>query len=173
MQRLSHPNVAQFYGFDIQNSILLQELALCNFADALYRQKQEGIATIFLTPEQKFKCIFDILRAIKFIHFNEIILRHLKLSNILLFRNPHPHTAQDEYIAKLGDFGLSKVMSLSTARSRDSIRISFKEQSATDICYMAPELFDSLDYAMSCDIYSLGRGACNYYCICSRKIEML
>ena len=101
--------------------------------------------------EPKVRLMSQIIRGVVFLHTNDIVHRDIKPPNILI-----KMTAGRHAIAKLGDFGLSKILdpdSLTSAMSSNVGSLMFK----------APEFWDKkppetgkIRYHRNVDVYSTG-----------------
>ena len=82
----------------------------------------------------------QLTSALDYIHSQRVIHRDLKTANILL-------TGKDAHIAKLGDFGISRLMSSQTNFASTAVGTPY---------YLSPELITSDGYDGRADIWSLG-----------------
>jgi len=140
MSQLKHPNVLVCYGFYLspKYSMVMEYMP----KGSLYRVNRYEEP---LPWSIRIKIAMHITKGISFLHERNIIHRDIKSLNVLL---------DDNYNAKLSDFGLSKVKSetkaISTANKTD-------KDSVGAIQWMAPELFKLKPmYTTKSDIYSLG-----------------
>jgi len=104
----------------------------CGNLDSILRKEKklpESVARIYAC---------ELIIAISFLHFNEVIYRDLKPDNILIDEHGH---------VKLSNFGLS------TAVTEISKSAEFK---GTQPIYYAPEIWNNVAYGKSLDWYSLG-----------------
>ena len=76
--------------------------------------------------------------AVKHCHDRKVIHRDLKAPNIFLTKKG---------LCKLGDFGVSKVLSKTKAFAKSIVGIPY---------YLTPEEIESKDYSFSSDIWCLG-----------------
>lgn len=90
------------------------------------------------TEDEILDLFTQICLAVKHIHDRKILHRDIKDENIFLHNNN---------FAKLGDFGISKVLSGTRAKAATLI--------GTDYC-IAPEVLTGKPYNSKCDIWSLG-----------------
>ena len=81
----------------------------------------------------------QILEGLNYCHEQNVIHRDLKPENIFIFKN------ENEMIVKIADFGLSKNVEQSIAKSI-----------VGSLNFMAPEFFESNKYDFSVDIWSFG-----------------
>ncbi|KAK8867265.1 hypothetical protein M9Y10_010243 [Tritrichomonas musculus] len=94
-----------------------------------------------LSKIDAFRLILIIAEGMKYVHFSRIIHRNLNPKNIFLTRDKK---------VKIGEFGLSKLISLNE-------QLTFSIDSALDdIIFVAPELRDAKKYNSKVDVYSFG-----------------
>jgi serine/threonine-protein kinase Chk2 len=93
-------------------------------------------------PESEVKFIFyQIMLGVRYLHANGVTHRDLKPENVLL------HSDGSYPLAKISDFGLSKIME----------NISAMETTCGTIAYVAPEVLNHLKrYNKQVDVWSLG-----------------
>jgi serine/threonine-protein kinase Chk2 len=93
-------------------------------------------------PESEVKFIFyQIMLGVRYLHANGVTHRDLKPENVLL------HSDGLYPLAKISDFGLSKIME----------NISAMETTCGTIAYVAPEVLNHLKrYNKQVDVWSLG-----------------
>ncbi|KAF0687864.1 Aste57867_20451 [Aphanomyces stellatus] len=136
VKRLQHPNVVRViasYEDSKRMYMVMQLLPGAELASQLYDKNR-----VFTEVEVR-KLILCLLRAIAYLHSNQITHRDLKLENLLL-ENETQMTS-----LKLIDFGLSKFL-------KKGERL---QQSLGTIDYVAPEVLDG-DYNEKCDLWSVG-----------------
>lgn len=146
LSQLNHPNIIRYHTTWIElnasgNIIvptLFIQMELCPGNLRQYLEKRnyndEGINSE--NEKDKFAQIVD---AVKYIHSKNIIHRDLNPTNILL---------DNEGSIKVGDFGLSKLISMNG-------RIH-EEDSYGQVLYLAPEQVELNECSQKSDIYSLG-----------------
>ncbi|CAK4086917.1 unnamed protein product [Aphanomyces euteiches] len=136
LKRLQHPNIVRVIASYEDSKRMYMVMQLLPGAE-LYHH--------LYTCERKFtevevrKLILCLLRAISYLHSNQITHRDLKLENLLLENESQPTSL------KLIDFGLSKFL-------KKGERM---QQSLGTIDYVAPEVLDG-DYNEKCDLWSVG-----------------
>ena len=117
---------------------------------------REAIDNKILTIEQKWKLIYQILEGVKFIHSKGLIHRDLKPGNIFLDNNYH---------AKIGDFGLAKITkSKNQLEQNQIIQKELINIGNSDLMtyaigtkyYCSPEQEKITKYTNKSDIFSLG-----------------
>ena len=136
LQEIRHPNIIQYLGMYTDPSTHLPIL-LMELMDESLTQYLEGSTQPIAYHVQVNICL-DIMRALSFLHVNEIVHRDLSSNNILL--------AGKSRHAKLSDFGMAKF--LNTKMSR----VSNTAVPGTEV-YMPPEAFGD-DFKKSGDIFS-------------------
>lgn len=132
LQKLSHPNIVQFYGIvtDVKVGIVLELME-----DSLEKYN------ISNTPkEQCLKFVMDVARGLHYLHGKKIIHRNMKPSNLLLTKSKQ---------VKISDFGLS-------CFQYDPIQYYKMSREPENYRYMAPEVIKGEPYNTSVDIFSLG-----------------
>ncbi len=136
MAKLRSSNVVQFYGCVLGNPkyCIVMEYMPKGSLFNLLRSNQA------LDWSARYKMTLDMACGLAFLHAENILHRDLKSLNVLLDENYH---------AKLTDFGLSKVKS--------ETHMTTKHQSKGSEGWMAPELDDpDVSYTPKCDVFSLG-----------------
>ena len=139
LKTLNHPNVILFinslFSEDKKTLFLFTEYAddgnLQMKLDE-YRKKKENFDQGTLL-----NWLMQISLALKYIHEKNILHRDIKPSNIFLIKN----------IAKLGDFGVAKVLNSKLKHAKTIV--------ATPQ-YLAPEIINKQKYSYKADIWSLG-----------------
>lgn len=84
--------------------------------------------------------LLQLTSALSYVHSQRVIHRDLKTANILL-------TGRDGAVAKLGDFGISRLMSSQTNFASTAVGTPY---------YLSPELITSEGYDGRADVWSLG-----------------
>jgi len=157
---LKHPNIVSFYGACLKVprvGIVLEYCcngSLANFIEKnknnsnnnngsannsnSNNKKNSSNSTGKLTWEFKVKTLLNIARGMRFLHNKNVIHRDLKAENVLIDEN---------LIAKITDFGLSRTQSLSDARMTRNVGTSF---------YIAPEVINDEFYNEKCDVFAFG-----------------
>lgn len=134
---LDHPNVLKTYGIfmsdeNLPPSILLEHC--CQDIGKVIKEKTLSKVRINFI-------IYQIVEAMKYIHFKKIIHRDLKPTNILIDKNG---------TVKICDFGISKYV------DPDDFHSSMTKCLGT-LFFMAPEILNESDhYDEKIDIYSFG-----------------
>jgi len=141
MQSLQHPNIVQYLG----STVILQERKLLIFMEfasggslmsVLERYRSDtnpGLPADIVSRYTR-----HVLQGLGYLHSLKIVHRDLKPANVLL----------DGGVAKLADFGCSKVAAETSVETSSAIGTAL---------YCAPELLsDSPTYGTASDIWSLG-----------------
>lgn len=95
-----------------------------------------------LTSSQKCSILFDIAKAVLYLHsqFPPVIHRDIKSDNVFI---------KKEGTAKVGDFGISKFEEI-------ALEMNYRTETIGTLQYMAPESMHSSSYSTASDIYSFG-----------------
>jgi serine/threonine protein kinase/TPR repeat protein len=137
MMRLNSPHTVRLYGITLspEYTLVMEYLPKGSLYDVLSTEK----ALSWTTRSQ---IALDMSIGLAFLHTENILHQDLKSLNVLL---------DNQYRAKLADFGLSKI-------KRESSRTtSVPVQSVGTLPWKAPELFKrGPKYNAACDMYSLG-----------------
>ncbi len=147
MAKLRSSNVVQFYGCVLGNPkyCIVMEYMPKGSLFNLLRSNQT------LDWSTRYKMTLDMACGLAFLHAENILHRDLKSLNVLLDENYH---------AKLTDFGLSKV--------KTETRTTTKNQSVGSEGWTAPELTEpEASYTPKCDVFSMG---ITFWEIATRKI---
>jgi len=148
-----HPNIVHAFGSYEGKSFIAVEMELCDMnlqkytADNITRvemkEKKKNLSFAGL-PEEKLRPLSrQILRGLATIHERRVFHRDIKPENILISMK------DDVPTAKIGDFGLAKIQTVSNFTNVGTP------------AYAAPEILSSVPgrrvmYDSRCDIYSLG-----------------
>lgn len=147
MAKLRSRFTVQFYGYCIKPEycLVMEYMPKGSLYNLLHSKET-------LDWSMSYKIVTDIACGLAFLHSSNVFHRDLKSLNVLLDEN---------YRAKLCDFGLSKVKS--ETRSSTS-----KGGAVGTLAWMAPELLDpDTHFAASADIYSM---AITFWEVATRKV---
>ena len=134
MKELEHPNIQYLYEvYEGQRHVYLI-CELLEGGDLNKRVKEKGV----FNEQQGSYIIFQILRAVDYIHDKDFIHRDLKMGNIM-FKDP------DGLSVKIIDFGFV-----------EKINSQFTVQKCGTGGYLAPEIFTETMYNEKVDIFSIG-----------------
>ncbi|VDO96757.1 unnamed protein product, partial [Soboliphyme baturini] len=134
LRHFHHPNIIAV--LDIENIYIVLNLMETDLHRIIHSAQP-------LTDHHVRFFMYQILRALKYIHSANIIHRDLKPSNIMVNANCQ---------VKIGDFGMAR--SLAPGNDRKDL---FMTQYVSTRWYRAPEiLFSLLDYSYSVDVWSVG-----------------
>ena len=135
MNLLHHPNIIKTFGILMDSSKHPPSILL----EYCSQNLQTAIEQKVLSNEEIVTSIYQIAKAMKYVHFRKVIHRDLKPTNILI--------ANDGTI-KITDFGSSKLMTLEQMTMSSGIGTQK---------YMAPEIInEENDYDEKVDVYSFG-----------------
>lgn len=147
MALCKHPNVIELKAADLEEGVLVTDLAICNLDSLLHDRGK--CPDITVDDSMKYLWAWDIAKALYYLHTHGVIHRDLKPANILIM------SSMNRYVAKVSDFGVSTIVGLTmTARGTRS-------QAVGTSAYIAPELYDDdipvkMRYTNAIDIYSFG-----------------
>ena len=154
LTKTHHPNIVQLLGYVYDPFIIVMEY-LSN-GELLEYTKQNTM----LSKEKKINICLDILRGLIYLHNRKphyVVHRDIKPQNILI---------SPSGVAKIGDFGLSRLFSLNIKRvlSKNNLKsIDDDDDDDDDLThfvgskrYMAPEIRDGRNYDYKVDIWSAG-----------------
>ncbi|XP_067677206.1 serine/threonine-protein kinase Nek8-like isoform X1 [Haliotis asinina] len=146
LSMLHHPNIIEYYENFLEDKALMIVMEYAQGGTLLdYLQSRNSN---LLEEEEILKFFAQMLLSLQHVHSKNILHRDLKTQNILL--------AKKKEIVKIGDFGISKVL-------------SSKSKAFTVVgtpCYISPELCEGKPYNQKSDIWALG---CVLYELASLK----
>lgn len=134
MNILHHPNILKTHGIFLSDSknapSILLEYCPKNLNQMIKKKEMNNIDIICI--------IYQIVEGMKYVHFRKVIHRDLKPSNIFI---------TEDKIIKIGDFGISKLMSTEE---------QITTRGAGTQKFMAPEIINEDEYNEKVDVYSFG-----------------
>ncbi|KAK9914866.1 hypothetical protein WJX75_001495 [Coccomyxa subellipsoidea] len=140
---LDHPNVVKYYEcFAERGNQVKIVMELCEDGDLDGFLKAQGGR--HLSEEEIMHKFVQICLSVHYVHSKGLIHRDLKTCNLLL----------DSGIVKLGDFGISKVISAQQNAAQTMVGTPY---------YMSPEIFKGKGYGPKTDVWALG---CILYEMC-------
>ncbi|GLJ23535.1 hypothetical protein SUGI_0445920 [Cryptomeria japonica] len=134
-----HPHLVRIVGTCSERGCLVYEY-MCNGSLADRLSCRDG--TPPLPWHTRIRIAAEICSALRYLHSfrpDPIVHRDLKPQNILLDEN---------YLSKISDFGIARILSEEYSRKRTEIRGKF--------CYMDPEYLRSGEFSTKSDVYSMG-----------------
>lgn len=150
---LNHPNLVRLLGYaDKPRLMIVQELCTGNSLDQqLYVENWQP------SHAQMLKVALDVAKGMEYLHTHynapdnqhtqPIIHRDLKSPNVLLVAPP---TAEEEVMAKVTDFGMSRDKGLDQNFSQTAIMTGY----CGSVLWMAPEILLGDSYNEKIDVYS-------------------
>jgi serine/threonine protein kinase len=138
LDMLSHPNVIAYYDSFVEDKALMIVMEYASGGTIFeYLQERRGE----LLEEREIMSLFlQLMLAMQAVHRHNVLHRDLKTQNIML------DSRNALKIVKLGDFGISKVLS---SKSKANTVIGTP-------CYISPELCEGKPYNQKSDIWALG-----------------
>ncbi|KAL7114029.1 hypothetical protein ACP275_04G095800 [Erythranthe tilingii] len=144
LSRMRHPNMVILLGACPEYGCLVYEyMENGSLEDRLFRKD----GTPPLPWSTRFKIAAEIATALNFLHQTRpepLVHRDLKPANILLDKN---------YVSKIGDVGLSRLVPPSAADAVTQYRMT---AAAGTFCYIDPEYQQTAMLGTKSDVYSLG-----------------
>lgn len=135
LSMLNHPNIIEYYANFLEDKALMIVMEYAQ-GGTLFEYLQQKSGTL-LEEDEIVRFFAQILLAMQHVHSKQILHRDLKTQNILLDKRRE--------VIKLGDFGISKVLTKSKAISVVGTP-----------CYISPELCEGKPYNQKSDIWALG-----------------
>ncbi|PNI43588.1 NEK5 isoform 2 [Pan troglodytes] len=147
LEKMKHPNIVAFFSSFQENGRLFIVMEYCDGGDLMKRiNRQRGV---LFSEDQILGWFVQISLGLKHIHDRKILHRDIKAQNIFLSKNG--------MVAKLGDFGIARVLNNSMELARTCIGTPY---------YLSPEICQNKPYNNKTDIWSLG---CVLYELCTLK----
>jgi serine/threonine protein kinase len=130
--RINHPNIVKLFYVKENNDAFDLVMEYATFGNLFFYIKRKS----YLLEEESFKYFMQVVKAVHFLHKNDLIHRDIKPENILMF---------EDNVVKLCDFGWC-------ARLDGGQRITF----CGTVEYMSPEMVNKEEYNKEIDVWSLG-----------------
>jgi serine/threonine protein kinase len=148
LRRAKHANIVKLVEEYNTNEFAFLIFEYCKGGDLLELLRDESSNK--LSESETCNIVYELTKAIAYIHSLSIVHRDVKLENVLIQK----HLDSTRTI-KLADFGLA-------------VRVDENEKSLMDKCgtpsYVAPEILAGTGYGLQVDIWSLG--VCFYMLMC-------
>ena len=144
LKTIDHPNIISlknaYYSEDNKFLYVISEYADCG--DLQMKLDEQIEKKEYFDGNVLLNWFMQICFALKYIHKKNILHRNIKPSNIFLMKQ------DEDNFAKLGDFGVAKILNPSLKHTKTRIESSPK--------YQAPEILEKKEYSFEADIWSLG-----------------
>lgn len=138
LRRLAHPHIIAYYDAFFEADQLHIVLEFADGGDLFTTVKRRREEDSYFSDEESMHWFRQCLSALAYIHKKKILHRDIKTQNIFLMKTGD---------AKLGDFGISKVMDGTVAEAGTVVGTP---------AYLAPEVCQSVPYGSRIDVWSLG-----------------
>ena len=140
LKTIDHPNIISlkcaYYSQDYKFLYVISEYADCG--DLQMKLEEQKEKNEYFDGDILLNWFMQICLALKYIHKENILHRNIKPSNIFLMKQ------NEGNFAKLGDFGVAKILNPSLKHTKTRIESSPK--------YQAPEILKKIDYSFEADI---------------------
>ena len=130
-------NTVKFYDYYEEEDYYVIVMELCDSSLISYYKERK-----IFSLEEIFELFSNLNKAFKIMHDKKIVLRDLKLENILI---KYSNKEKTEFIPKIYDFGLSK-----------QIKQLSKNTRIVTTYTLAPEVYNGREYDSKADLWSLG-----------------
>jgi CheY-like chemotaxis protein len=144
-RRIKHPNAVEILDNGISSTgiayLVMELLEGHTLADEMQSKRT-------FTPQRTTGILVPICEALAEVHAADIVHRDIKPENIYLHSSPHGE------VAKLLDFGISKMLGTTDDQTLDNTTRT--SQILGTPAYMAPERLSNKSYDGRADVYSLG-----------------
>jgi NIMA (never in mitosis gene a)-related kinase len=135
LARLNHPNIISYYdSFEEDGSLMIE----MEYAERGTLAKYLSVLDRPMSEQEMLTMFAQMVEAIDYLHKERILHRDLKTANIFLTK---------EGMVKLGDFGISKILSTSDQNAETVLGTPY---------YISPEICENRPYNTKSDIWSLG-----------------
>lgn len=142
LQSLDHPNLIKYYEHFNHDNDLYIVMELASGGHMAQKIDNTKKANQRIEESLLWRWAYDVASGLAYMHARRVLHRDVKPSHIFLSENGQ---------AKLGDFGLSKIMAANVQIAFSCVGTPF---------YMSPEIVKSEGYSFGSDIWSLG---CSIY----------
>uniref|UniRef100_A0A0D3IE25 non-specific serine/threonine protein kinase n=1 Tax=Emiliania huxleyi (strain CCMP1516) TaxID=280463 RepID=A0A0D3IE25_EMIH1 len=138
LKSLNHPNIVAYIDTLSSRTKLYLLMQYCDGGDLEHRLNQAREERVMLPDARLLDWFVQMALALQYLHSKRILHRDLKTANVFL-------TALG--IVKLGDFGVSRVLSATTELAKTFVGTPY---------YLSPELLNNSPYGHASDVWALG-----------------
>ncbi len=139
LEVLNHPNIINFKDVFKDKKLFLNiVMEYADDGDLATKIKNKKKSGGGFTEDEILNYFTQICLALKHCHDRKILHRDIKAENVFLTRKG---------LCKLGDFGISKVLSGTRSRAKSIVGTPY---------YLSPEILNENPYNMKTDIWALG-----------------
>jgi len=146
IKSLNHPNIVKCHGVfrHPKNKYLCIVMEFCDGENLeKYIQLKGGKISEFYIKN----IMRQLVKGITYLKSNNIIHRDLKPDNLLIKYTHFPNTNKKQFVLKISDFGLSRIL---------SSKYELAQTQCGSRLYMAPEIYLGEKYSYKADLWSVG-----------------